>query len=350
MKKSEMGGLFHRLATAFAPETFPPFRFPHRVIAQARAWRGYPVPDLKQLTSASEALALEKIGVLPGEVELLVTLGEAFFRPMRAVELELEPLLPEFFKSHGSFSGAEFSWLWEEKARAVGKGWVLAAGRRPVWITGRPSLIAPKVVGAVVSERLQLDGTDQPTALQRAADFETLLSGRPVKPSEVDHWRARFRRVQVRRGHDAISLTRFLAYPLEALGKDRVWFADKMVWWTPSDILEAYALPVSTSAQVAGLFWRGPHRPREKQGGAPATTLYACHRCESEEMYNEGIDRHLTINHGIPQDLLYIPEGRAGDLVHEYRHTETKELLATWRTGPATVGPKTPPPTGQETR
>ena len=108
----------------------------------------------------TQALAeVAKDGFPVEELELLVMLAEAYFRPLKTFELELEKLLPEFFVGERFNEPqivlqSQFELLYGQKEREFGVEWVLAAGEVPLPIRGRPPLIAPKVVGAANIDKI----------------------------------------------------------------------------------------------------------------------------------------------------------------------------------------------------
>jgi hypothetical protein len=90
--KAEIDTLFERLRYLYEDLYTPIPRialpFPLQLVARVRVWRGQTVPDAGRFLKAVESVA--RNGMSPVEVETLVMVNETLFRPMRAVELELE--------------------------------------------------------------------------------------------------------------------------------------------------------------------------------------------------------------------------------------------------------------------
>ncbi len=215
IKKSEIDALFSHLYPLYAPLIVTPLPFPHLQVAQARAWRGY--QDLRERALARQMKRVSAAGMPWEELGALIALGEALFRPMRAVELALEADARDFFleRSKGlSHSAAEkdalradFHGQYQMKSREMGNTWVLAAGGVYLSIKGRPPVLAPKVVAATVTVRLQRNGVEQVQAERIAAHLASVLlnrpADRPIRPYEVGLWCDSLKQVKV---HGDISL------------------------------------------------------------------------------------------------------------------------------------------------
>ncbi len=324
------------------------------LVAQARLWRGFPLPDATALGQAFQGLAQH--GMPAWEAQILVMVTESLVRPMRPVELAVERLLPRFFAEQTdrgrmaelaqATAQRAFRWLWEEKTREVGDGWLLAATRRPLWVRGRPGFHAPKVAGAAVAERLELEGTARDAAVLAAAGLVSVLTGHPVLPKTIAYWRQVFRGVSVRQGEERISLPRYFAYPLTRLGEaeqDTINRRAILNQLTPTAFLETWALPIATGADLASLFWRqGP------------TKRAACQLCDTEEMPLETLYEHLTQTHGIPGTAITLPERRSiprfasSWYANELRHEDGHTILAKWRNGPPFPGGNRRGPSGAD--
>jgi hypothetical protein len=327
-------------------------------VAQARVWGGHPVPDEEEQVRPAVKEVVEK-GMPFEDLAILVMVAEAWFRPIRVVALEIESLLQEFFALRGHVwpdSQAElyvaerdFLALWEAKAREVGEGWVLAGRRRPLPLAGRPGLYAPKVVGAAVAERLQRAGADESAAIHVAAKLCAALGDQPAgrrsprrREDAVKHWRDVFRGIRVRVAGDEVPLTVHLTDPsrlVEEKVKQQIFAPFWPATATPSDLVRACTLPVSACAEVAGVFWRrGPVK------------WFACHRCDSEEMLDGTIWRHLANAHRIGEDAISVPEDRevrtwsSHYTANELRLKADGTLVATWRNVPPGQEVQSPPP------
>ena len=354
--KAEIDTLFERLRYLYEDLYTPIPRialpFPLQLVARVRVWRGQTVPDAGRFLKAVESVA--RNGMSPVEVETLVMVNETLFRPMRAVELELEAQdwTAKFFgwarTEISPVARLQFRQLWQETAAEVGEEWYLAARRRPLSISGKPALIAPKITGAVIARRLQDEGIQESSALNAGAVLEAVLMGRqllpadiPVAARKVKHWRDVFGGVQVPRSEGGMSLTRYLAYPLEIV-QQKKWISGgrfQSAWTTPTDVLTEWVLPIATCADFAGLFWRrGPD------------TLAACQLCDTEEMPLEEIWRHLETDHAIPGDVLEVPDTRpirslsSPWYANEIRRKEDGEAVAKWRRARHTASVQKPGP------
>ena len=106
-EKSEIDDLFSRIMTLYDPGPLPPLSlpmfqgaeipvllFPTLQVAQARVWRNLEGPHSEELKAAIEAVHL--CGLARDQVCFLIGLCEALFRPLRAVDLALERLFPDF--------------------------------------------------------------------------------------------------------------------------------------------------------------------------------------------------------------------------------------------------------------
>ena len=86
-QKSERAHLFRRLHELYAQQRLPVvdcvLPFPLLQIAEARVWRDLPPPDADDLHGALAAVGQQ--GMPVPEVNVLVALTEALFRPLRVV-------------------------------------------------------------------------------------------------------------------------------------------------------------------------------------------------------------------------------------------------------------------------
>jgi len=358
VKKSEMDDLFRRIGELYEQHRRPAvdcvLPFPHLQIAQARVWRGLPPADVNDLDGALAAVG--KLGMPPLEAAALVALTEALFRPMRAVELELEGHLPDvlsgFTPAKGLLSDpsdrlarTEFSRTWETVRAEVGDAWVLAATRRPLLVRGRPPVVAPKVAAATVVERLLREGRSEGSALGSAGDVAAALLDQPVREAEVDGWRREYRRVTVPViGSDPLPLTLYLADLFRAVVEGRpCWTAETLLLrslhLTPTDFLTGWHLPIATCAQIAGLVARFSFAEGGERLDGQSIDLAACWLCDSEEVSGAEIWSHLRQAHGLREDEYEVPvssRGRSrGALMSLVRRKTTRQVLASFRIGPA---------------
>ncbi len=355
MEKSKIRDLLDRLGQLYGQiRLLAPYPFPLLHIARARVWRGFPLPANDELLAAMEQAAQR--GMSDIEVSALIVVTETLFRSLKAVELAVEGVFPAFAEKwagdfmpvktyESTLADVEFMQLWEMRAREVGEGWVLAAGRRPIWIGGRPSLVSPKILGSAVAERLQLEGAPETAALETAARLESVLAGDEVRLEQVRHWQRIYRGILVRLpNEDMVPLTRHLAYPLRPLGSEPPLSPERgfqlyeaLYAMSPADYLRQWRLPPSACADFAGTMWRGPYRSStDGRGRAKGVDLFSCSRCDADEMLAESFWLHLREHHGLSDDVM-----RTVDGANEVRDS-TGTLLGKWRRGPASQLPKTP--------
>lgn len=329
---------------------------------------GHPEPNEKKL--AEEIERLDSAGMPGLDLGVLLALAEALFRPMKAFELALEALLPDFFSSRsedGSLSAAaeellrmDFSQRYKMKSREIGDAWVLAAGEVSLSVGGRPPMVAPKVIGATVAVRLHREGLQEVQAAEAAARLIDGLMDSPVRAEEIQHWRRLYYQVKVPSDDGReIPLTRYLAYPFQVPGdslqhiKDRITYGIPL---TPSDFLNAWVLPPSTSVDVARLVSQVERKRRVEREesaqkksprkGSPlsyeakdmtanpeqaafATLVrFTCRICGKKDMTVNQIWSHLEKDHDVPEEVLDIPERLSSKEIHR---KDTGQLLATWQ-------------------
>jgi hypothetical protein len=381
-KKSEIDTLYSQLVHCYIPFLSPPFLppFPLQLIAQARAWRGYPLPERTQLVAAIQDIDAAKgtpvqnvyrvrgesmampgtvidvgkesaswftlddgtIAIRAGWLGTLLVLTETLFRVLRVVELELEQLVPDFLTSQDrprapsaaaeERSRAEFVRMWQERKTRESLQWVLAAGKIPLGIGGRPPMIAPQLAGAATVVRLQREGVDEPKASSAAAGLAGVLLNRKVRPEEIRHWRDLFHKVKVPSNADNIPLPQYLSCQLAEDNN----LQDRMAVFSPAALLNALVPPNSTCVDLASLIpqiqrERYPEqaekkeKPSKEKKPAQKEWLFTCRQCNSSEMQKGEIWAHLQ-NHGIQDEEIDL------DLEHKtiYR-IGTKEILATLR-------------------
>jgi len=340
IKKSEIDALFSRLYRVYAPSIVAPLPFPFLQVAQARAWRGQNEPCEEELTEQMERVVAA--GMPLQEVVALIALGEALFRPIRAVELALEADARDFFleRSKGLSHSvaaentlrADFHAQYEMKSREMGNTWVLAAGGVYLSIKGRPPVLAPKVIGATVAVRLQRNGVEQIQAERIAANLASVLlnrsADRPIRPYEVRLWCDSLNQVKV---HGDTSLTQYLADPFQALDDGGTFVRDNIffpIHMGPSYFLSACPLPISTCLDFARL----EHLIEEK---IHKDSLLLCRMCDAIDMTTEQIWAHLENQHGIAPILLAIKYTRG--LV---RQKHARNVLATAYPGRIEIHPK----------
>jgi len=343
-KKSENGDLFLRLYTAYQPPPGAALWFPQRQIAQARAWRTYPAPDMDELMNTM-AIVTER-GIPREDLEILIMLSEALFRPIQRFELELEKLLPNFFAclSHEDppsegLLRVQFDMLMREKKRMeTGDEWILPAGEVRLSVGGRPPLIAPKVVGVAVAERLR-ENEEEFLSHQTAATLATALLCRPVRVEEVRHWCMLFSRVTVQSERAKRSLPRYLAHIRDTNETLREIGIIHLAGSSPSSFSALSILPTSSCVDFAKLI---PQVERRKPGPKNVqlegkrkprvperVTLALCRLCEIDEMPPEEIFDHLSLDHRIPKEDLTVP---VGSTIIEIRNRRTGLVVATFRT------------------
>lgn len=298
---------------------------------------------------------IAKDGFPVEELELLVMLAEAYFRPLKNFELELEKLLPEFFaveryNEPQVVLRSQFELLYGQKERESGVKWVLAAGGVPLSVGGRPPLIAPKVVGAVVAQRLlpeMKDLTEKVVltdnailhALERGALIATTLQHRLVRPEEVRLWRELCNRIVVPTQTGKVALARYLAYLPNMVEDLRHIGIPYLAASSPSSLLGLSIFPTFACVAFAKLI---PQVERQSRKGQPPqqrktqsarraekTTLFLCRLCKAGEEVNPNeIFEHLNLDHGVQPEDMILDEG---DQISEIRNKSTGKLIATAR-------------------
>lgn len=373
-EKSEIGNLFLRLNHSYAPfpssSFLPPF--PLQLIAQARAWRGHPLPNRRDLVSAVQAIDAVRglpvrdnycyqgestaggvidvqkeseswftlddgtVAIRAGWLAMTLVLTEMLFRVLRVLELELEPLVPELLCSRGlsaERSRAEFVRMWEERSTGASTSWVLAAGNIALGIGGRPPLFAPQIAAAAIAARLQQERVDEMEALAATANLASVLLNRRIRPEEIRHWRDLFYRVKVPRTNGESSLPQYISCEL---AEDKR-LQNLVEISTPSTFLNALAPPTSTCVDIASLIpqiqrEKAPRSSPRKNSSLKEKTplqklhLFTCRLCVFPEMRITEIWPHLK-NHGIREEEMDIPEDNEKAI---YRKG-TDEILATLR-------------------
>jgi len=202
-KKSDRGDLLTELSRLYAPLWRPDLSEPRLTVARARVWRGHPLPDAGRLDAAIETI--ERGGIPCSDLALLLCLCEVLFRYLRAVEAKLEAVMPTWIGQRvtgkpgqgpqHALLETDFERLWRDGARKEGTAWVLAAGETPLPIRHRPRLVAPWVVGVVVTRWLRLKGLTEQMALYATLPLVGVLLVQRVRPADLHHWDtlARFR-------------------------------------------------------------------------------------------------------------------------------------------------------------
>ena len=351
-KKYEKGDLFSRLLSGYRPPPGANLLFPFRQIQQARAWRGHPTPGLRELSQAM-ATVREK-GMPIEQLEISIMTAEILFRPMKTFEIEVEKILPEFFAwglgddrfdrpQPESVLRVHFGQLCRDKQREFGEGWLLAAGKVSLSVGGRPPLIAPKVVGAAVAQRMIQD-TNQVTnesllvAYQTAAVIASVLQCRTVRPEEVRHWRELCNRINVPTEKlGKVSLSRYLGSLRDMVDKIGRLGIPHLAGATPSSWLELSIVSISACLDFAKLI---PQIERRSQKIEPVKNdpknekqkfrgkLVFCCLCKEEMSSPQDIWDHLKIDHRVDEEEIGVSNK---DPMNEIRRISTGEILATLR-------------------
>lgn len=351
--KSEIDDLFERLFRLYGGGLFAGVPFPIHQAEQARAWRGFPRPDWEALKQAVHPIDEIKIGRISGGFEepslfpytdgsigmkvgwlgALIVIAETVFRVVQRGELELEAIFPAVLSSRGlpihseprkELLRGDFRRLAAEKLRGSGREWVLAGGRTPLSIRGRPPFIAPKVVGAVVCRRLTVAKVPRGQAENLAARLSSVLLGRPVRVEDVAHWDREFFRVKIESGTQEVSLTAYLAEPLTLVSREAI---DRA---TPHRILDVFKLPQNAFAQFAGRISpieRASARvrrepPRQVSRQEVNDQMFSCSRC-GELVEGTASWGHLSGKHGVREEDLHL-----SDDGKEIQLKSTREVLA----------------------
>jgi hypothetical protein len=314
-------------------------------IARARLWRKQPIPELE--------MVYETVGKLVGKglpkegVWFVIGLCESIFRPLRAVELAIEPLFPEFLLSRGNawppsplafeLLKSDFLRQWQEKEKLYGRGWVLVAGATPLRIRHRPKLIAPWVTGAIVKKWLMLEKIKAEETEDLAVQLTALLLVQEVRPEELRHWEGLLDKAEITTGEKKVPLVagiisaarRVVArqlpidfvqpkefldeLPLDAAVCDQIRLILEPAWGTEKrSVRKPLAQDNSREVKAGGL------RGREKEN---VVTWNLCQRSlEAGEGWS-----HFQQVHDVEEDDMDLSE--RGNLI---RRKSTGETLATW--------------------
>ena len=355
--KSEIDDLFFRLLSLYQPGPFPPLSlpmfkdakapvliFPTVQIAQARVWRNLAGPSSEELTAAIDAVSVR--GLDREQVCFLIGLCEALFRPLRAVELALEKLFPDFlFSRHATWPpsrvardllASDFRRLWKDEEKTYGSGWVLAAGGVPLCVQHRPALFAPWVAGIVVERWLKIKGASECEGSELASRLIAVLLGREIRLEELRHWAALLETVLVPTDHGKALLPGYLAEPMVRLNSP-IW-SDQ---FTPTVLLELASFDREACEQFSKILQRAWKEPKQPKKGLPAHLRRVrqaatsaepevgflfppCLRCK-HMVKPESIYEHLDEAHGIDKSLVEAFPNR-----RELRLIGTGEVLYRW--------------------
>lgn len=345
-RKSEIEDLFPRLCSHFLPwlnaSRYPPA---HVIIARARLWRKQPIPELETIYETVGELAGKG---LPKEgVWFVIGLCESIFRPLRAVELALESLFPDFLLTRGKawppspvtleLLKSDFLRQWQENEKRYGSGWVLVAGSTPLRIRNRPKLIAPWVTGVAVKRWLMLETIGAKEAEDLAVQLTALLLVQEVRPEELRHWEGLLDKAEITAGENKVPLVagiisaarrvvarqlpvdfvqpkEFLAeLPLDAGGCNQIRLILEQAWGTEKrSTRKLLAQDYSREVQAGGL------KGREKGN------VVNCNLC-MESVNVKELWKHLQEVHDVEEDDMDLSE--RGNLI---RRKSTGETLATW--------------------
>ena len=350
-KKSEIADLFSRLMTLYNPGPLPPLSlpvfqgadipvllFPTLQVAQARVWRNWEGPHSEELKVAINEVCLR--GLAWDQVCFVIGLCEALFRPLLAVELQLERLFPNFLFSRGhtwppsaaacDLLASDFRQRWKEEEKSYGREWVLAAGGVPLRLRQRPALVAPWVVGAVVKRWLTLKGTSENEAIKLASELIAVLLKRKVRAEELQHWGDLMEKILVTMADRKVPLPGYLIEPIARLNLP-VW-PEQM---PPARFLEAFPIDVAACEQFAQLLQRAwfTHDQRKKTVRTKKRVtrpedqrMFSCSLCELGQISTEAIWPHLRDVHRILDFDLEIPEWS-----DEIRQKSAARTVATWK-------------------
>jgi len=285
-EKSEIDDLFFRLMTLYHPGPLPPLSlpifqgaevpvllFPTLQVAQARVWRNLEGPSSEELKSVIDLVSFR--GLDREQVGFLIGLCEALFRPLRAVEVALEKLFPDFLYSRCTtwppsavacdLLARDFRQRWKEEEKIFGKEWVLAAGHTPIPLKHRPAPIAPWVVGVVLKRWLVSLTTEPEEATTLAIGAASVLLNRPIRVEELHHWEGILDKILVTTDHGKALLPGYLMNPMTRLRAP--FSASQFEQLTPGRFLEFFPIDNDACAHFAhilGQAWTPPEQKRPK--------------------------------------------------------------------------------------
>lgn len=256
-KKSEIDTLFAQLCALYGPVHSNRVFIPEQLIAQARVWRGQRTPDPPALMGVLATLAAKGLS-LPKSC-FLIGLCESLFRPLRAAELALEQGFPALLQRCGeawpptsaerALLISEFRQQWKAQEAWYGGEWVLAVGRKPLSLHGRPQFIAPWVAGVAVQRGLMLSSVSEAEAKESARQLVSVLLGRPVRSDEIQAWQARLERIQVPTEAGA-SLLPAVLIQVTRVAELPTFLAQTV---TPAWFLNAVSLPLEVCEQMVAM-------------------------------------------------------------------------------------------------
>jgi hypothetical protein len=345
-RKSKIEDLFSRLCSHYAPwlkaSRYPPA---HVIIARARLWREQPIPELETVYESVERLG-EK-GLPKEGVWFVIGLCESIFRPLRAVELALESLFPDFLLTQGKawppspvaleLLKSDFLQQWQEKEKRYGTGWVLVAGSTPLRIRHRPKLIAPWVTGVAVKRWLMLETIGAKEAEDLAVELAALLLVQEVRPEELRHWEGLLDKVEITTGEKKVLLTAGIISAARRVVARQL----PIDFVQPKEFLDELPLDAGVCNQIRlileqawGTEKRSARKPlaqdtsREVQAGGlkgrEKGNVVNCNLCK-ESLEAVEVWKHLQEAHDVAEDDIDLSE--RGNWI---RRKSTGETLGTW--------------------
>ena len=345
-RKSEIEDLFFRLCSHYSPwlnaSRYPPA---HVIIARARLWREQSIPDLETVYETVGKLGEQG---LPKEgVWFVIGLCESIFRPVRAVELALESLFPEFLLTRGKtwppspvefeFLKSDFLRLWQESEKRNGRGWVLVAGSTPLGIRQRPKLIAPWVTGVAVKRWLMLEKIGAEEAEDLAVRLTALLLVQKVRPEELRHWEGLLDKAEITTGEKKVPLAAGIISAARRVAALQL----PIDFVHPKEFLDELPLDAAVCNQIRLILeqaWRTEKRSarkplaqdngREVQAGElkgrEKGNVVNCNLCK-ESLEQLEVWEHFQELHDIEKDDMEL-----SDRGNWIRRKSTGETLATW--------------------
>jgi hypothetical protein len=345
-RKSEIKDLFSRLCSHYSPwlnaSRYPPA---HVTIARARLWRGQPIPGLETVYETVGRLG-EK-GLPKEGIWFVIGLCESIFRPLRAVELAIESLFPEFLLSRGKawppspvafeLLKSDFLRQWQESEKRYGRGWVLVAGATPLRIRHRPRLIAPWVTGVAVKRWLMLETIGAKEAEDLAVQLTALLLVQEVRPEELRHWEGLLDKAEITTGEKKVPLAAGIISAARRVVARQL----PIDFVQPKEFLDEFPLDAGVCNQIRlileqawGTEKRSARKPlaqdisREVQAGGPKGrengNVVNCNLCK-ESLDGKEVWKHLQEVHDVEEDDMVVSE--RGNWI---RRKSTRETLATW--------------------
>lgn len=319
------------------------------------------MPDPKKLIDEICGVDMESVyqlsdgtfGVHPSRLGFIIPLVESLFRPMRAVELELESRFPGFLfglsrfwppseTALGVLKDQLFK-LWKEIVKEKGDRWVLAVGAVPIPITHRPRLIAPWVTGVTVKRWLITESVCEDEATTLAIGLTTVLLGQQIRQQELEHWENLLQKVLVSTKKRKAPLPAYLANLIPDSGQCD---AQEL---TPSEFIKLFPIDADACQQFVRILSQSWAIPNERLQKRPSRdipkrvrslkepiavpdnnepseddTSRSCGKCGAKVHLNE-IYHHLEMVHSIPKEMVEALPNRK-----ELRRMGTRETLYRW--------------------